>query len=128
MTGAEGGRRSAARECWGSIDSCGSSFQQIRRDAGRDFRAARHGHPLPEKTFHGFRERLAEARVDGPALPRRDDARVALDQRAILVDGHEVKLQPGMAVTVEIRTGQRRAIDFLLAPLREIQASALRER
>jgi hypothetical protein len=33
-----------------------------------------------------------------------------------------------MAVTVEIRTGQRRAIDFLLAPLREIQASALRER
>jgi hemolysin D len=55
-------------------------------------------------------------------------ARVALDRQAILVDGREVKLQPGMAVTVEIRTGQRRAIDFLLAPLREIQASALRER
>lgn len=55
-------------------------------------------------------------------------ARVALDRRTILVDGKEVKLQPGMAVTVEIRTGQRRAIDFVLAPLREIQASALRER
>jgi hemolysin D len=62
--------------------------------------------------------------VQGLVFP----ARVALDRKTILVDGHEVKLQPGMAVTVEIRTGQRRAIDFLLAPLREIQASALRER
>ncbi len=33
-----------------------------------------------------------------------------------------------MAVTVEIKTGQRRAIDFVLAPLREIQSSALHER
>lgn len=55
-------------------------------------------------------------------------ARVTLDRGTILVDGKEVRLQPGMAVTVEIKTGQRRAIDFVLAPLREIQSSALHER
>jgi hemolysin D len=55
-------------------------------------------------------------------------ARVAIIQQAISVDGKEVKLLPGMAVTVEISTGQRRAIDFVLAPLREIHAASLHER
>ena len=55
-------------------------------------------------------------------------ARVAINQQAILVDGKEVKLLPGMAVTVEINTGRRRAIDFVLAPLREVQAASLHER
>ena len=34
----------------------------------------------------------------------------------------------GMAVTVEIKTGQRRAIDYLLSPLREIASGAGHER
>ena len=33
------------------------------------------------------------------------------------VDGHEVKLAPGMAVTMEVKMGQRRVIEFLLSPL-----------
>jgi hypothetical protein len=33
-----------------------------------------------------------------------------------------------MAVTVEIKTGERRAIDYLLSPLREIATQAARER
>lgn len=34
----------------------------------------------------------------------------------------------GMAVTVEIKTGQRRAIDYLLSPLHEIASGAGHER
>jgi hemolysin D len=33
-----------------------------------------------------------------------------------------------MAVTVEIKTGQRRAIDYLLSPLRHVAVQAARER
>jgi RTX toxin transport system membrane fusion protein len=33
-----------------------------------------------------------------------------------------------MAVTIEIKTGQRRAIDYLLSPLREVTLQAARER
>jgi hypothetical protein len=33
-----------------------------------------------------------------------------------------------MAVTVEIKTGQRRAIDYLLSPLREVVSQTARER
>ena len=34
----------------------------------------------------------------------------------------------GMAVTVEIRTGQRRALDYVLSPLREVTSTAGHER
>jgi hemolysin D len=55
-------------------------------------------------------------------------ATIALTRRAINVDGKEIPLSPGMAVTVEIRTGQRRAIDYVLSPLREVASSAGHER
>jgi hemolysin D len=55
-------------------------------------------------------------------------ATVALDQQTIRVDGKDIPLSPGMAVTVEIRTGKRRAIDYLLSPLREVMSNAGHER
>ncbi|WP_275186654.1 hypothetical protein [Bradyrhizobium sp. CSA112] len=45
-------------------------------------------------------------------------ARVALDQTRMQVEDRMVDLAPGMAVTVEIKTGQRRIIEYLLSPLR----------
>ena len=51
-------------------------------------------------------------------------ATIRLAQRAIQIDGKEVALTPGMAVTVEIKTGRRRAIDYLLSPLREVASQA----
>ena len=53
---------------------------------------------------------------------------IRLAQRTIQVDGKDVGLIPGMAVTVEIKTGRRRAIDYLLSPLREVVGQAARER
>ncbi len=55
-------------------------------------------------------------------------ATVRLDKMTITVDGKEIALSPGMSVTVEILTGQRRAIDYVLAPLREVASSTARER
>jgi hemolysin D len=55
-------------------------------------------------------------------------ARVKLDQTHMLVDGKQVNLAPGMAVTAEIKTGQRRIIEYLLSPLARHGQQALRER
>ncbi len=54
--------------------------------------------------------------------------RVSLDRAQIQVDDKLVELSPGMAVTVEIRTGSRRIIEYLLSPLMRYQQESLRER
>ncbi|MBR0904583.1 HlyD family type I secretion periplasmic adaptor subunit [Bradyrhizobium liaoningense] len=53
---------------------------------------------------------------------------IQLLDSSINVDGHAVPLGPGMTLTAEVRTGNRRVIDYLLAPLREISSQAARER
>jgi hemolysin D len=55
-------------------------------------------------------------------------ARVSLKQSAMQVDGKQVKLGPGMAVSVEIKTGKRRLIEFFLAPLLKYKDESIRER
>ena len=55
-------------------------------------------------------------------------ARVKLDQSVIEVDGKTVNLTPGMAVTVEIKTGKRRVIEYFLSPLLQYGNESLRER
>jgi hemolysin D len=54
--------------------------------------------------------------------------RVSMDRSAIEVDGKQVNLSPGMAVTVEIKTGKRRLIEYLLSPLLKSVKESLRER
>jgi hemolysin D len=55
-------------------------------------------------------------------------ARVSLDQQQLKVDGRLVELGPGMAVTVEVKTGSRRIISYLLSPLVKYKHDVLRER
>jgi len=43
--------------------------------------------------------------------------RVSLDRSTIPVHGRQVNLTPDRAVTVEIKTGQQRLIEFFLSPL-----------
>lgn len=49
-------------------------------------------------------------------------------KNTIWVDGKEVRLQPGMAVTAEVQTGKRRIIEFFLAPLLRAKSESIRER
>ncbi len=44
------------------------------------------------------------------------------------IDGKRVSLKPGMSVTVEMQTGERRVIEFFLAPLLRYQQESIRER
>ncbi|WP_426425317.1 HlyD family type I secretion periplasmic adaptor subunit [Bradyrhizobium genosp. A] len=55
-------------------------------------------------------------------------ARVALDETRMQVEDRMVDLAPGMAVTAEIKTGQRRIIEYLLSPLLRYKQESLRER
>jgi hemolysin D len=55
-------------------------------------------------------------------------ARISLDRTRMRVEDRLVDLAPGMAVTVEIKTGTRRIIDYLLSPLMRFRHESLRER
>ncbi|WPX17463.1 HlyD family secretion protein [Pseudomonas sp. 10S4] len=55
-------------------------------------------------------------------------ARIQLGAHVIVADGKDVQLEPGMSSSVEIKTEQRRIIEYLLTPLLKYQSEALRER
>ncbi|QWK81107.1 HlyD family efflux transporter periplasmic adaptor subunit [Ochrobactrum sp. BTU1] len=49
------------------------------------------------------------------------------DQTTIAVNGRPMPLTPGMAVTVEVKTGKRRILEYLFSPLVEITSQAMHE-
>ena len=55
-------------------------------------------------------------------------ARVSLDRVRMQVEDKTVNLSPGMAVTVEIKTGSRSILSYLLSPLVRYKHDSLRER
>ncbi|MDP1651357.1 MAG: HlyD family type I secretion periplasmic adaptor subunit [Rhodocyclaceae bacterium] len=55
-------------------------------------------------------------------------ARVVPARSTLQVESKTVNLTPGMAVTVEVKTAQRRVIEYFLAPLLQYKDESLRER
>ena len=55
-------------------------------------------------------------------------ATLTLNATQIDVDGKAIRLSPGMNLTAEIKTGQRRVIEFLLSPIQRAGNESLRER
>ena len=55
-------------------------------------------------------------------------ARISLDRTQMQIDDRMVNLSPGMAATVEIKTGSRTILGYLLSPLLRYRQEALRER
>ncbi|MES9991040.1 MAG: HlyD family type I secretion periplasmic adaptor subunit [Candidatus Thiodiazotropha sp.] len=53
---------------------------------------------------------------------------LAMREKTIDIDGKAVRLMPGMEVTAEIKTGERRLIEYFLAPLLRHGKESLRER
>jgi len=72
----------------------------------------------------------AAARDNANPSPKEPDyeALVSVDQSDMRIDDNIVNLTPGMAVTVEIKTGSRRIISYLLSPLLRYGHDSLRER
>ena len=54
--------------------------------------------------------------------------KITLDKSSIFVDGKNVPLTAGMSVDVEIKTGERRIIQYILSPLIQHQRESLHER
>ena len=55
-------------------------------------------------------------------------AKIILERDWMEVDGKRQRLGPGLGVTVEIRTGARRVIEFVLSPVFKYQHDTGRER
>ncbi|MDZ3799740.1 MAG: HlyD family type I secretion periplasmic adaptor subunit [Xanthomonadales bacterium] len=83
-------------------------------------------------TRYGYLEGIVESVSHDAAQDERMGlvfpARVKLRDTHLMIDGVEVALTPGMSLSVEIKTGKRRVIDYLLGPLKQHGSEALRER
>src|SRR5262249_18459868 len=55
-------------------------------------------------------------------------ARISLDRTQMQIDDRVVNLSPGMAATVEIKTGSRTLLSYVLSPLLRYRQETLRER
>ncbi len=55
-------------------------------------------------------------------------ATLKLQQTHLDVDGKRITLAPGMNLSAEIKTGQRRVIDYLLSPVQRAGTESLKER
>lgn len=75
------------------------------------------------KVVHVSRDSVKDEQI-GLVFP----TQIKLASSALVNDGEGLELQPGMSVVAEITTGDRRIIDYLLSPLREYKAEAMRER
>ena len=98
-----------------------------------------HGHVLSisrDAITRGKRDDRANQQTEGAentsSEPKGQElvytARVGLDRNEMQIEGRPVQLLPGMAVTVEIKTGSRRIISYLLSPLMRYDQEMFRER
>jgi len=55
-------------------------------------------------------------------------ARVSLDRSYMNIENKRVSLSPGMAATIEIKSGSRSVISYLLSPIMRYKQESLRER
>jgi hemolysin D len=77
--------------------------------------------------------REAEANPQGRNSPSAQQglvysARIRLLRRTIQVGNHPQRIGPGLAVQAEIKTGERRIIQYLLSPIAQTMDEAARER
>ncbi len=71
---------------------------------------------------HLYKDAVESSTV-GPVYP----ARVTMARSTMNIDDKTINFTPSMNVTVEIKTGQRRLIDYLLSPLQRYRHESLRE-
>jgi hemolysin D len=78
---------------------------------------------IPGKVTHVSRDAIADEKK-GLIY----STSIVLDQSTILIEGHEMPLSAGMSVNVEIKTGDRRIIEYVLSPLLQHKRESLNER
>ena len=79
-------------------------------------------------TLHGTITQVSSDAFQDEKLGLIYSTRVKLAKDTIRVENQIVRLTPGMAVTVEVKTGKRRVIEYFLSPLMQVTSESLRER
>ena len=87
-------------------------------------------------TFNFTKYGLIDAKIENVSNDAVEDQqlgwvfkmRLKLDRDSITVEDKRVRLSPGMSVTAEIKTGERRLIEFFLSPLLRYKQESVRER
>jgi len=97
--------------------------RSVSRDALRNERDA----PDPDRDTSGQKSGTPNA-TTGASGDSAYVARVTLDQTTIRTEQGVKPIEPGMTVTAEIKTGDRRIISYLLSPFRRYGHEAMRER
>ncbi|MYM37526.1 HlyD family type I secretion periplasmic adaptor subunit [Duganella sp. FT94W] len=78
---------------------------------------------IPAHVVHLSHDAVADEKKNMTYL-----ARVVLDRAWVLVDGQRQPLAPGMTVSVEIKTGSRRVVEYVLSPLLQHGRESFNER
>ena len=78
--------------------------------------------------LHGKITQVSSDAIQDEKLGLIYSTRVKLAKDTIQVENKTVRLSPGMAVTVEVKTGTRRVIEYFLSPLMQVSSESLRER
>ncbi|MBD3813467.1 MAG: HlyD family type I secretion periplasmic adaptor subunit [Betaproteobacteria bacterium] len=79
-------------------------------------------------TLHGKVTQVSSDAIQDEKLGLIYSTRVKLARDTLQVENKTVRLTPGMAVTVEVKTGTRRVIEYFLSPLLQTTSESLRER
>lgn len=79
-------------------------------------------------TLHGKITQVSSDAIQDEKRGLIYSTRVKLAQDTLRVENKTVRLTPGMAVTVEVKTGTRRVIEYFLSPLIQATSESLRER
>lgn len=79
-------------------------------------------------TLHGKVTQVSSDAIQDEKLGLIYSTRVKLAKDTLRVENKVVRLTPGMAVTVEVKTGTRRVIEYFLSPLMQVASESLRER
>jgi hemolysin D len=95
----------------------------VSRDALRSERDA----PDPDRDANAQKS-ASQSGGNAPSGETAYVARVSVEGTAIQTEQGLMPVEPGMTVTAEIKTGQRRIISYLLSPFMRYRHEALRER
>jgi hemolysin D len=80
---------------------------------------------LTQQQQQGSRQQGSILPTQGPLV---FPVRITMARETMRVDGQDVHLTAGMSVIAEVKTGNRRVIEYFLSPLMKVKDEALRER
>lgn len=78
--------------------------------------------------IHGIVRNISEDAINDEKLGLVYPTKIKLDKNYINIDGKNIKLNYGMSLTAEIKTGQRKVIEFFISPIMKHVNESIKER